>query len=140
MGRSDISNHYNPIVGQTITGKDINLLDELEDEFRRDYDTGKRTLDELCWIESEECWICNRFSTYLTIVTKDDVEQCFYDMKGRIFKQMQKLNDTQEHVFDKLAANAGVDFDELDVGVPYLIGPITNLEFVKMGYMTDFML
>lgn len=127
MGREDHSNHYDPIVGRTETGKDINLIDNLEDGFNRDYVTGKRSLDELCWIETEECWICARHSAYMTIVTKYDMEQCFKHGEGQNFKRLEKINETQEHVFDKLVFNAGVDLDSVEIGVPYLIGPLTNL-------------
>ena len=73
IGRDEHSNHYDPVLGHSVTGAEINLTDNLEEEFKRDLVTGKRRLDEICWIESEECWICARHSAYLTIVTKDDM-------------------------------------------------------------------
>ena len=74
IGRSDLSNNYSEVVGKTSTGKDIKLRDTIDSEFQRDLNTGKRNLDDICWIESEECWICNRFSSNLTVLTKNDLE------------------------------------------------------------------
>ena len=140
IGRSDLSNDYSEIIGQTSSGKDINLRDEIDAEFQRDLNSGKRSLDEICWIESEECWICNRFSTNLTVLTVNDIEQCFYDEKNRVYPNLQKLSEMQERIFNKLASQAGVNLQALEIGVPYVIGPQTSQRFQKMGSLVDLMI
>ena len=31
---------------------------------------------EQCWIESEDCWLCQRYNYILPLVTKSEIEDC----------------------------------------------------------------
>ena len=98
---------------------------------------GRQTLDSVCWVQSDECWVCDRWGYYVSMVTKGEIDDCHHQTGGGA---LQPLGPTQERTLAKLADRASLDVEELDFRVPYLIGALTNFEFVKMSDFTDYML
>ena len=94
---------------------------------------------------SDRCWICERWSYYLPMVTKDEIEDCAddnirKDQDDKPTSKLIKLNTEKEKVFDRLISLNKDTFSKLQHGVPYIIGAMTNYEFVGMKNFGDYML
>ena len=69
--------------------------------------------------------MCERWSYYLPLVTKEELEGC----KDRIDianSTLVELGPKQQKIFDGLTKIDEKAFKNLKVGVPYLIGSLTN--------------
>ena len=73
----------------------------------------------------------------MSTVTKTEIDDCYNQVKGT---KLQALNEVQERTFAKICEQATKNVDELDYRVPYLIGEVTNFEFIKMTDFVDYML
>ena len=73
----------------------------------------------------------------MSTVTKTEIDDCYNQVKGT---KLQALNEVQERTFAKICEQATLNVDALDYRVPYLIGEVTNFEFIKMTDFVDYML
>ena len=97
------------------------------------------TEQDFAWLVSDKCWIRERWSYFLPIVSKEEIESCFYDQNDSSSK-LQKLQDKQERLFDAIVRLNGQDvFDQLDLEVPYIVGSMTNYKFEVMQPFGDYM-
>ena len=53
-------------------------------------------------------------------------------------KNLAKLGPVQERAFDGLVKLHSEKFKKFGIGVPYIIGALTNYEFVEMGLFGDY--
>ena len=77
---------------------------------------------------SRECWICEMWSYYLPIISKQDISESY----GGLSQTLHQLNDVQERVFEKVISTNPHAYDELQEKVPYIIGNVTRNQFVKL--------
>ena len=71
------------------------------------------------------------------MVSKTEIDDCFNLVDT---SKLQSLNEVQERAFSKLCEQAEQKLGDLDFRVPYLIGELTNFQFLKMTEFTDYML
>ena len=79
MGRSDLSNHHtwHRHDEHDCLGRPLDIRDDFDDDLRQEVLLGRRKPDDLCWIMSRECWICEMWTYYLPIVSKQDIAESF---------------------------------------------------------------
>ena len=138
MGRSDLKNNLSwTVKDEHEPGRTRDLRDLLDEQMKLEVFRGRQTVDSVCWVQSEECWVCDRWGYYLSIVTRADIEDG-YGMTGA--SKLQPLTALQERAFSKVHAKASLSIEDLEQRVPYLVGGLTNGEFVKMSEFTEYML
>ena len=136
IGRTDIRNNLSWMKKDN-KGRLRDIREELSEETQIEIMRGQKTIESVCWVKSQECWICERWSYYLAMVTKSEIDDCYNSIDN---SKLQSLSEVQERPFAKLCEQAYQKLDDLDFRVPYLIGELTNFQFVKMTDFTDFML
>ena len=136
IGRTDIRNNLSWMKKDN-KGRLRDIREELSEETQIEIMRGQKTIESVCWVKSQECWICERWSYYLAMVTKSEIDDCYNLIDN---SNLQSLSEVQERPFAKLCEQAYQKLDDLDFRVPYLIGELTNFQFVKMTDFTDFML
>ena len=136
IGRTDIRNNLSWMKKDN-KGRLRDIREELSEETQIEIMRGQKTIESVCWVKSQECWICERWSYYLAMVTKSEIDDCYNLIDN---SKLQSLSEVQERPFAKLCEQAYQKLDDLDFRVPYLIGELTNFQFVKMTDFTDFML
>ena len=106
---------------------------------KNEFMAGKRTMDELCWIESQDCWICDRWTYFIPIITIKEIMGCMDDEPDRKLKEeLNKLTPAQERTFNNLISTQQAEFDKLEYDVPYILGNLTHSQFVRMDLMIDY--
>ena len=136
MGRADLPNHFS-WARKDNEGRVRNLKDLLDDQMKLEVIRGRQNIDSVCWVQSDECYVCERWGYYVCFVTKADIDDC-HGFSGT--GKLTQLTPMQERTFDKVATKASLKLEDLDLRVPYLIGALTNGEFIKMTDFTDYML
>ena len=77
MGRPDLTNNFSWLVPDELEpGRTRDLRDLLDEQMRLEVIRGRQTIDSACWVQSDECWICDRWGYLLSMVTKTDIEDC----------------------------------------------------------------
>ena len=82
-------------------GTQINLDDALDEEQNLNKLDGACSTEDFAWLASEQCWICERWSYYLPLVTREELEACADDVPLQTSK-LVKLQPSQERAFDAL--------------------------------------
>ena len=59
---------------------------------------------------SQECWICEMWSYYIPIISKQDIAESY----GGLSQSLLQLNEAQEHVFEKMISLNTKAYDDLD--------------------------
>ena len=59
---------------------------------------------------SQECWICEMWSYYMPIISKQDIAES----DGGISTSLIQLTETQERVFEKLISQKTKEFEQLE--------------------------
>ena len=77
IGRPDLSNNFKKIIKDPVFNKEINLENELGEVLKYEYQTKRRSFDDLCWVESQECWACERWAYLAPIVSRSYIDDCF---------------------------------------------------------------
>ena len=72
IGRKDLSNHLK--ITDIPLRKEHDLIKETDPE-KRKAQTRLMHADK-CWVESEECWVCQRWNYILPLVTRNEIEEC----------------------------------------------------------------
>ena len=88
---------------------------------------------------SDHCWISERWTYYLPLFTKEEIESCSDDL-SLPSSRLTKITPSEERVFDRLVQLNKDVFNKLKIEVPYLIGAMTNYKFVEMSHFGDYML
>lgn len=105
LGRKhDLTNNLTQFRPSINTGKRTNLLHLItDDQLKNEYKAGKRSLDELCWVESHECWVCDRWSYFIPMITEKEIMGCIEDDPERPYKEgLSKITPAQRRTFDNL--------------------------------------
>lgn len=76
-GRKDLSNNFNRLKIDPLTRKQCDIINSLEDALKLECKEERRTLDEVCWVESQECWCCERWGYHMQVVSRQHIEDCF---------------------------------------------------------------
>ena len=79
-------------------GRPIDIRDDFDGDLRQEILLGRRKPDDICWIMSRECWICEMWTYYLPIISKQDIAESF----GGLSQNLLQLNEVQEAVFEKI--------------------------------------
>lgn len=82
-------------------GKKVDLASLMDEEQQLDILQKLCTEQDFAWLVSDKCWIRERWSYFLPIVSKEEIESCFYDQNDSSSK-LQKLQDKQERLFDAI--------------------------------------
>ena len=79
----------------------VKLTDLMDEQQQLDIMDGLSTVEDYAWMISERCWICERWSYYLPLVTKEEIEACQDDYPLQ-YSKLVKLKPSQERAFDTL--------------------------------------
>lgn len=96
-------------------------------------------MEDYSWLLSNECWICDRHTYYLPIVTKNEIEDCMDDY-GITKSRLEKLGPFGEKVFDGFLKLNKEVYQKVKVGVPYIVGELTCHRLLEMGTFGDYMI
>lgn len=79
MGRADLSERHTWTRSDELDtlGRPVDIREELNSEIQNEILIGRRNPSELCWIMSQECWICEMWSYYMPIITKQDIAESY---------------------------------------------------------------
>ena len=58
-------------------GRLRDIRKDMPEELQKEIIRGEKTIDSMCWVKSQECWICERWSYYLAMVTKSEIDDCY---------------------------------------------------------------
>ena len=102
MGRNDLSDYQSWIRSdmRDSSGNPYDIRKDLSLEMQKEVELGRRKPADLCWVMSQECWMCEMWSYYLPIISKQDIAESY----GGLSKSLCQLNDVQEKVFEKMIA------------------------------------
>jgi hypothetical protein len=84
----------------------------------------KSPIDKTCWIESHDCWICERWNYFIPTITRDEIEE---SMPGSSQTKHQ-INQQQERALEKIISLNQEDFNYMDWKRPYIVGSITDFK------------
>ena len=72
MGRSDVSNNHTWLRHDEFDtlGRPIDIRQDFSADMKQEILLGRRQPDDLCWIMSQECWICEMWTYYVPIISK----------------------------------------------------------------------
>lgn len=82
---------------------------------------------ENCWVESEDCWVCQRWNYILPLVCKSEIEEC---MSSEI--QKFALTEAENYTLERLIKINKREYDCMELRQTYIIGAVTNNQFVKL--------
>jgi len=88
------------------------------------------------WIESRECWNCERWNYFIPSVTRNEISDAYYGE----FQETLCLTDIQENAFKKVVQVNQEDYDNMELMVPYIVGTLTDFKFKQMVSFVDYML
>ena len=82
-------------------GTTVDLETLFDEEQQLDQLEGLCSVEDYSWLISERCWIRERWSYYLPLFTKEEIEFCMDDVPQAQSK-LNKLSTAQHRVFDHL--------------------------------------
>jgi hypothetical protein len=127
IGRPDLTNNFKQFKRDPVSGKVKDIANDLSEAMRYELREKRRTLDEVCWVESQECWGCERWSYVLPVICRSHIDDCFLGES----QEKERLTDVQEKTLERIIEQNQEVYDNLELRVPYIVGECTNLEFVK---------
>lgn len=98
IGRSDLSNNFNRMRIDPITKKLVDVTSCLDQSVLFEFEQKRRTLDEVCWVESQECWCCERWAYLLPVINRNHIDDCFLGEE----QEKEKLTPQQEKTLARI--------------------------------------
>ena len=81
LGRSkDLSLPFNIAEAETVDFRKIDLATIMEEGQQLDILDGLCCVQDFAWFVSDRCWMCERWSYYLSLCTKTEIEACQDDI------------------------------------------------------------
>ena len=78
--------------------KQIDMRKDLSNALLKEVETGTRQPQDLCWVMSQDCWICEMWNYYMPIISKSEIAESY----GGLSSKYRQLNETQEAIFQKM--------------------------------------
>lgn len=79
----------------------------------------KRHLDD-CWVESEDCWVCQRWNYIMPLVCRSEIDEC---MSTEV--QGLALTESENQTLDRLIKFNKKQYDAMELRQVYIVGALT---------------
>ncbi len=65
------------------------MRESLSPKMKLEVETGTRKPSDLCWVMSQECWVCEMWNYYMPIISREEIASSF----GGNSSKFKQLND-----------------------------------------------
>lgn len=77
IGRQDLTNNLKRMRVDPVQRVEVDIAMSSDPLLSHEFERKARSLDEICWIESQECWCCERWAYLLPVITKSSILESF---------------------------------------------------------------
>ena len=75
IGRRDLNNNLSWIKEgvKDLRGRPFDVRDELSQDSLLRIESKEQGVDDFCWVLGEDCWVCERWSYFMNVITKQEI-------------------------------------------------------------------